>query len=464
MWFFTEGKVIDEATQREMMRTLVCEAKKRISPNIRKVLILPPDITRCHSGSGDLTNELYHIFEGCTVDVIPTLGQHVPHTPSENRWMFGDVPEERIHVHDWKTSAVKIGEIDGEFVRIATDGKADWPIPIEVNRAVVNGEYDLIINIGQVVPHEVLGFANHNKNYFIGLGGKNAITQSHMMAALCGIENNLAQLITPLRGCFNMAEEEYLGKLPDLYVQIVKTRDENGDLQTTGLYVGEGVDVYIAASRYAREHTVHMFEKPIKKVICYMDGKEFRSTWVANKAIYRTRKVIADGGDLIVIAPGVERFGEQAEVDAMIRKYGYKGTPNTLKAYAADPVLHDLAHASAHLIHGSTEGRFNVTYAPSDKLSKEEIESIGYNYLSLDEAMKRYDVANLKDGFNTVNGEEVYYISSPSIGLWTAKSKYVEALKNNNTFVDLMIERRPDDALWRQIREWNDADIAALTE
>ncbi len=459
MWFYKEGNTIDEALQMEMMERLVEEAQKRINPSVKKVLLLPPDITRYHSGAGRLTNMLYHVLgTGCDIDIIPTLGQHVPHTPEENRWMFGDIPEERIHAHDWKKSCKTLGYIDADFVSAATGGKADWPIPVEINSAVIDGGYDLIVNIGQIVPHEVLGFANHNKNYFIGLGGKSMITASHMMAASCGIENNLGQIVTPLRGCYNLAEKEYLKSVPHVYVLIVKSRKASGELETTGLYVGSSVETYIQAARYARKQTVHMFDRPVKKMVCYMDEKEFRSTWVANKAIYRTRKAIADEGELIVIAPGVERFGEQDEVDRMIRRYGYKGTPNTLEAYQNDSELHDLAHAAAHLIHGSSEGRFSITYAPG-KLSKEEIEAAGYGFMNVGDALKAYNPDSMNEGFNTVNGEEIYFIKSPSLGLWTSRDKYIDALRNNLDFAERMIEKQPEEAIWKQIKDWNCEDL-----
>lgn len=462
MWFCEEGHNIDEKLQMKMMERLIEEAKSRINSSIKRVLLLPPDKTRYYSGAGRLTNMLYHILGSqCKIDIIPTLGQHVPNTPEENKWMFGDIPEECIYKHDWKRSCKTLGEISGEFVKTATGGKADWPIPVEINRAVVDGDYDLVINIGQIVPHEVLGFANHNKNYFIGLGGKKMITASHMMAALCGIENNLGQIITPLRGCYNLAEKEYLKDVPDVYVLIVRSRDKNDDLETTGLYIGDDINTYLNAANYARKETVHMFDKPIKKVICQMDAREFNSTWVANKSIYRTRKVIEDGGELLIIAPGVERFGEQEEVDRMIRKYGYKGTPNTLEAYKNDPELNDLGHAAAHLIHGSTEGRFNITYAPG-KLTKEEVESVGYNYMNVDDAIKKYNPDSLKEGFNTVNGEEFYFIKTPSLGLWTSKEKFIDALRNNKNFAERMIEKQPDEEIWEQLKNWNEKDIEKL--
>jgi nickel-dependent lactate racemase len=459
MWFYKEGKQISEKMQEEMMERLLHEAGKRFNRSFKKVLLLPPDITRYHSGVGKITNMLYHILgHSCYIDIIPTLGQHVPHTQSENQRMFGDIPERFFHVHDWKFSYTLLGEISEEFVKYVTNERADWSIPVEINRAVVEGHYDLIVNIGQTVPHEVLGFANHNKNYFIGLGGKSTICASHMMAAAYGIEDNLGQIVTPLRGCYIMAESDYLKNVPDVYVLVVKTYDSKGELHTTGMYIGDDIGTYMAAARYAREHTIHVFEKPLKKVVCMMDENEFKSTWVANKAIYRTRKVIADGGELLIIAPGVERFGEQKEVDHLIRKYGYKGMPNILNAYTSDAELHELSHEAAHLIHGSSEGRFKIIYAPG-KLTRKEIEGVGFDYISLAEAIKNYKPESLKEGINKINGEEFYFIPSPSLGLWTAKEKFIDSLNTNLAFAKRMKDREPDEITWRQLVDLDNQDI-----
>ena len=233
--------------------------------------------------------------------------------------------------------------------------------------------WDLVINIGHVVPHEVLGFANHNKNYFIGLGGKDTICASHMLAATCGIENNLGNLVTPTRACFNKAEDDLLGRLPDLYVQVVLARNDHDELVHTGVYVGDDLETYLAAARQSREQNITVFEEPVEKMVCVMQADEFVSTWVANKAVYRTRMALADGGELVIIAPGLKRFGEQPEVDAFIRKYGYCGTPKVMAGYRSNADMQDLGHATAHLIHGSSEGRFTITYAPGH-LTAAEIE------------------------------------------------------------------------------------------
>ena len=286
------------------------------------MLLLPPDLTRAHSRAGYLTELIYKALPNAEIAVIPTLGQHVPHTDEENRWMFGSIPQAVIHPHDWRNGCTEVGTIPAGLVKETTGGAADWEIPVVLNSMLMDEQWDLIINIGHVVPHEVLGFANHNKNYFIGLGGKDTICASHIAAAVYGIENNLGCLVTPLRACYNWAEDNLLGQLPDVYLQIVMQRDAENRLVISGLYAGDDLDTYLQAAKRSREQNISIFDKPIKKVVARMQADEFRATWVANKAVYRTRMAVADGGELLILAPGVERFGEQPEVDALIRKYG----------------------------------------------------------------------------------------------------------------------------------------------
>lgn len=278
-WFYQEGELNRQAVL-ELARRAAEESLGRICPKPRRVLLLPPDITRAHSGAGWITESLYHFYTdlGAEVHLIPTLGQHVPHTPQQNKWMFGTVPEERIHAHDWRGGARTIGEVPADFVRDVSSGKADWAIPVSLNTLLLDGGWDLIVNVGHIVPHEVLGFANHNKNYFIGLGGKPMICASHMMAACCGIENNLGNLTTPLRKCYNKAENDYLGDLPDFYFEVVMAYDQQGRLGHTGVYVGDDVDTYLMAARASRRQNITIVE-PLKKVVAVMQGDEFYSTW-----------------------------------------------------------------------------------------------------------------------------------------------------------------------------------------
>jgi nickel-dependent lactate racemase len=446
-WIAERSAEISWDRLQTLMEQTLAEARRRICQRPKRVLLLPPDITRMHSGAGRLTEILYNLLAGeAVVHVIPTLGQHVPHTPQENAQMFGSIPDERIHPHDWRGGCASVGEVPGRFVDEATQGAADWPIPIVLNRMLMEEPWDLIINVGHVVPHEVLGFANHNKNYFIGLGGKDLICAAHMAAACCGIENNLGNLITPVRACFNRAEDEFLGRLPDLYVQVVLANKERAarneerepesrpkddcvprapgsGLVHTGVYVGDDLETYLAAARQSREENITVFDEPVQKVVCVMQGDEFFSTWVANKAVYRTRMALADGGELIIIAPGLKRFGEQPEVDAFIRKYGYVGTPRVMEQYRQNADMLDLAHATAHLMHGSSESRFTITYAPGH-LSQVEIEGVNFRYAEINATIARYRPDTCRPGWNTTaDGERFYFIPTPSAGLWATRDK-----------------------------------------
>ena len=424
-WFYEESEEISVQKKEELMEHLLEEAKKKITKDFKRVLLLPPDFTRYHSGSGELTEMLYKLLpKKCNIDVIPTLGQHQANTNEENRRMFGSIPLERFYKHDWRKGCKILGEISADYVKKVSHGKADWPLPIEINRMVLEGKYDLIINIGQVVPHEVLGFSNHNKNYFIGLGSKRTICASFRISASLGIENNLGQLLTPLRVCYNEAERKYLGNLPDVYALIVMDRNSEGKPVTTGLYIGDDVETYFMAARRSQKQNITILDKPVKKIVAIMQAEEFESTWVANKAIYRTRMAIANEGELLIIAPGLERFGEQPEVDDLIRKYGYVGTETIMEQYKRNSDLQDLTHAAVHLIYGSSENRFTITYAPG-KLTREEIESVNFKYMDLNKAMQRYNPDRMSEGWNvTPDGEKIYFINSPSTGLWACKKKF----------------------------------------
>jgi nickel-dependent lactate racemase len=423
-WFYEQKDSISREEIEQMCQRVLDEARERLKCDLRRVLLLPPDITRAHSGAGWIAETFYKLLGSeCEVHVIPALGQHVPHTEADNRWMFGSIPEACIHAHDWRNGVTRLGTIPSALVKESTGGKADWEIPVDLNTMTVTQQWDLIINIGHVVPHEVLGFANHNKNYFIGLGGKGTICASHLAAGVYGIENNLGHLITPLRACYNRAEKEFLGHLPHVYMQVTMKRDEENRLVHSGVFVGDDLETYLMAAKRSREQNVTLFDRPVKKIVAVMQADEFRATWVANKAVYRTRMAMADGGELLIIAPGVERFGEQKEVDALIRKYGYCGTPQVLDLYKKEEDLQDLAHGAAHLMHGSSEGRFTIRYAPGG-LTRKEVEGVHYEYADLQEALTRYNPEAMTEGWNTLpDGEEVFFISTPSAGLWAAKEK-----------------------------------------
>ena len=395
--------------------------------DLKNVLIIPPDFTRFHSNAGYITNVYYHalIERGCNVDILPALGTHVPVTEDEARLMFGDVPYEKFIAHNWRTDVVKLGEVPADYLEEITEGLWLSPVSVEVNRLIMDEKYDLIISPGQVVPHEVIGMANHSKNLFVGTGGSDMINKSHMVGAVYGMERMMGKDHTPVRKLFDYGMEHFLKERPILFVLTVCT-PPGGNIRTHGLFIGEDRKCLEAAIELAQERNIDFVDTGIKKCVVYLDPGEFKSTWLGNKSVYRTRMAIADGGELLVLAPGVERFGEDAQVDKLIRKYGYKGRLNTLEQFEKpeNQDLRDNMGAAAHLIHGSSDGRFTITYAVKN-ISKEEIEGVGFCAADYDEAAKRYDPEKLQYGYNTLpDGEEIYFIPNPALGLWINREKF----------------------------------------
>lgn len=389
----------------------------------KKVLVVPPDCTRFHSRAGDLTSLIYNYYGENLKDILPALGTHTPMSGKEIEEMFRGVPKDLFRIHDWRNDVVTIGTVPGKYVSEITNGALDYDWPAQLNKLVFNGGHDLILSVGQVVPHEVIGMANYNKNLLIGTGGAEGINKSHFIGAVFGMEKIMGKAINPVRSLLNKAAAEFMNHLPVVYVHTVIARDNSGKLVIRGLFIGDDIEVFKLASELSIKVNFTMVDKPLSKVIVYLDPSEFKSTWLGNKSIYRTRMAMADNGELIVLAPGLKEFGEDKEIDRLIRKYGYRGTPATLKSLNENEELRKNLSAAAHLIHGSSEGRFSITYCPG-KLSKEEIESVNFRYADLPEMSRKYDPGKLKDGFNKMaDGEEIFYISNPALGLWSFKDR-----------------------------------------
>ncbi|WP_294081821.1 lactate racemase domain-containing protein [Proteiniphilum sp. UBA5384] len=393
----------------------------------QKILAVPPDYTRLPSRAGELTEIAWEYYEEKLTDILPALGTHTPMTSEQISHMFGKTPKSLFRDHDWRNDVITLGEVPAEYIRSISEDKVDFSWPAQVNKLLVEGGFDLILSIGQVVPHEVVGMANYNKNILVGTGGSEGINKSHYIGAVYGMERMMGKADTPVRRVFNYATEHYLKELPIVYVLTVVGVNAHGKQQTYGLFVGNDLEVFDHAVRLSLEVNFVMVERPLKKVVVWLDPSEFKSTWLGNKSIYRTRMAIADGGELIVLAPALKEFGEDKAIDALIRKYGYFGTPHTLKAVSGSRELRDNLGAAAHLIHGSSEGRFSITYCPGKEdwnLTAEEIESVGFSWGDIEETMQRYNPRYLKEGFNVLpDGEEIYYISSPALGLWAYKER-----------------------------------------
>jgi nickel-dependent lactate racemase len=430
---------IDDIELKELFTGALSNAAADINSG-GKVVILPPDITRFHSRAGFFTEIAYQQLGGRLGAVLPALGTHTAMNDREITRMFGRVPKEKFLIHDWRNDVAELGRIEADWVEKVSDGVARYDWPVQVNKILrknnpYSGNFSLSISIGQVVPHEVAGMANHVKNIFVGTGGKEAIDKSHFLGAAYGMEKIMGRADNPVRSLFDEGFRRFGGELPPiLWVltvigprtdkEAVSAGKEKDSLAVRGLYIGFGRECFEKAAVLSREVNVNLMNEPVNKAVVYLEPEEYRTTWLGNKAIYRTRMVIADGGELLILAPALERFGEDLNIDALIRKHGYRPAKEILDKAAEDSELGGNLSAAAHLIHGSSENRFTVRYCPGDKISKEEVNSVGFEWGSLKEMQKKYDINKLSSGWNTVEGEKIFFIPNPALGLWAEKNRF----------------------------------------
>lgn len=423
MIYFERGAA-DDIISNEDLKEGLNIALQKIGDR-KKILIVPPDFTRFHSKAGEISSWIYKCIGDKISDVLPALGTHTAMTEQEINTMFPDIPHHLFRVHNWRNDVVTLGAVPADKVSELSYGAVNFNWPVQINKLLWEGNHDLILSIGQVVPHEVIGMANYNKNILVGTGGSEGINKSHFVGAVHGMEKVMGRAENPVRQLLNYASEQFLNHLPIVYVQTVISRDEEtNQLVMRGLYIGDDIAVFNKAAQLSLQVNFTMLDKPISKAVVYLDPSEFKSTWLGNKSIYRTRMAMADHGELIILAPGLKEFGEDKEIDRLIRKYGYRGTTHTLKMVKENPELEDNLGAAAHLIHGSSEGRFNITYCPGI-LTKKEIESVNFNYAPLSAMLDKYSPEKLKEGYNTMpDGEEIYFIANPAIGLWAYKERF----------------------------------------
>lgn len=424
MIYYERGSKTDIITPEET-RAILGEVFDKMGPR-KRVMAIPPDFTRFNSYAGPITEMCDDYFGDRLTDIMPALGTHSPMTPEQIKTMFGHTPAEKFRVHDWRNDVVTVGKIPSSYVKEVSEGRLDYEMDAQVNKLLLDPSFDLILSIGQVVPHEVIGMANYTKNIFVGVGGSDFINKSHFIGASYGMERIMGRAKSPVRDVFEYAKVHYLSHVPIVYILTVRAKDEaSGEMVTRGLFIGDDFECFRKAAELSLETNFIMVDKQIRKCIVYLDPEEFKSTWLGNKSVYRTRMALADGAELIVLAPALKEFGEDKTIDGLIRKYGYKGTPHTLECTNANKDLQDNLGASAHLIHGSSEGRFSITYCPGPDMSREEIEGVGFNYCSYDDMVARYPIESLKDGWNTMpDGEEIYYISNPALGLWAHPDRF----------------------------------------
>lgn len=367
-----------------------------------RTLLVPPDITRLSSGVGPLTVGLYERLPG-DVQVLPATGTHHAMAGAEIERMYPGIPPDRFHAHDFRNRVRQVATIPASFVQEMSEGRMSAPIAVEVAEMLLQ-DWDCIVSIGQLVPHEVAGIANHAKNIYIGAGGSDMIHKSHYLGAVYGMERVMGRADNPVRAVL-----QYAARAAGLRVHYLLKVSGSGKL-----FAGPDDACFYEAAAHVH---IDLLERAPRRVVVSLDPQEYRSTWLGNKAIYRTRMAIADGGELIVLAPGVRCFGEDPTIDALIRRYGYRDSATVQRQVAENADLRANLSAAAHLIHGSSEGRFRITYCPGH-LSRSEIEAVGYDWGDLAQMQARW--GHLREGWNE---EDTYFIAHPGQSLWSVAGR-----------------------------------------
>ena len=298
----------------------------------KNVLVVPPDQSREHSRAGELTGYVWKYYGDKLQAVLPALGTHAPMQPDQIARMFGAMPQNLFKVHNWRTDVETLGEVPSEFIHEQSEGKLNYAWPAQVNRLISTADSISFSPSARSCPHEVIGMANYNKNILVGTGGRDGINRSHYLGAVYGMERIMGRAENPVRNVLNYASDHFLRHLPIVYVLTVVGRTADDGLAVRGLFIGDDVECFHRAAELSLKVNFEMLDTPIRKAVVYLDPHEFHSTWLGNKAVYRTRMALADDAELIILAPGVKEFGEDRAIDALIRKYGYRGTPATLEA------------------------------------------------------------------------------------------------------------------------------------
>lgn len=423
MIYFAEGNretVLNQSDVSELVDSMIIKLGK-----LDRILLLPPDFTRYHAYAGEITCMIYEkLKDRSHIVIMPTVGTHMPMSAKEINTMYPGIPHEQFISHNWQKDTRVIGTITPEITSELTDGVAEWPVRCEINKILVEDKWDQIISIGQLVPHELIGIANHNKNIFVGAGGKDIIGKTHMIAALYGTEKIMGKISSPVRNVLNYMSRHFIQDITVSYIMTVRGNDHNNQLVTRGIFAGDDEECYLRGARLCRQVNINVLDKDYNKVIAYLDPDEFKSFWVGNKALLRTRMCIADGGELIILCPGIESFGENQFADSFIRRYGYINKDQLIKTVKAKGEFDDNLIPLSQMIISDTEKRFSVIYA-AKKISREEIESVYCRYADYDKIIKRYNPFQMKEGENIMpDGEEVFFVSKPAQGLWVSANKF----------------------------------------
>ena len=410
----------DSSLTREQVSDLIAEACPVKEYQQKRVLLIVPDGTRT-APIGLMFQSLHRHLSGVTsaLDVLVALGTHQPMSElaichrleisaDERREIYGRV---RFFNHEWNNPAalVKVGVIPSAEISELTDGLFAMDVPVEINRLVF--EYDQVIIVGPVFPHEVVGFSGGNKYLFPGVGGPDILNFFHWLGAVVTNPMIIGSKWTPVRKVVDRAGAMVkAGKL--CFCLVVDAAK-----QLRAATAGTPESAWDAASDESRRLHVTYKEKPFRTILSCAP-EMYDELWTAGKCMYKLEPVLADGGELIIYAPHISEIC--VSHGTIIEEVGYHCRDYFLKQW--DKFKHYPWGVLAHSTHVRGLGTFEnglekcrVTVTLASQVSREKCERINLGYRD-PRSIRIEDFANREDeGILLVRkaGEMLYQLKCP---------------------------------------------------
>jgi nickel-dependent lactate racemase len=315
----------------------------------RRVLLIIPDNTRT-APIGAMFKALFTQLGGVAkkIDVMIALGTHPAMTDDEINARVEITAEERASTyravefinHEWNRhdALQHLGYISADEISSLSGGLFAIDVPVHINRRVF--DYDGLIIIGPVFPHEVVGFSGGNKYLFPGIGGPEVLHFFHWLGAVVTNPMIIGNKWTAVRRVVDRAAAMVM--VPKTCFCMVVT----GEGELAGLFAGTPESAWDRASELSRQLHITYQERPFRTVVsCAPDM--YDELWVGGKAMYKLEPVVADGGELILYAPHIRELS--AAHGAIIERVGYHCRDYFLKQW--DRFSHEPWGVLAHLTH-----------------------------------------------------------------------------------------------------------------
>ncbi|MHB0914056.1 MAG: lactate racemase domain-containing protein [Armatimonadota bacterium] len=297
-----ENRVLTESE----IESIAAKALSGTELDGKRVLLVVPDHTRT-APVPFMYRTIYRLLAERVkaVDVLIALGTHPP-MPMEHIYQHmgltaeehaAEFPKTRFFNHLWKDpdSLAVVGTIPAEKIEEVSGGRFSMPVKLAVNKLVL--EYDHLMILGPVFPHEVVGFSGGNKYIFPGIAGQEIIDFFHWLGALITNPMIIGNKYTPVRQVVDIAAS-YVPTPRSCFAMVI----EHGDV--AGLYYGTPEDAWSAASDLSDKLHICYKERPFHTVISCAPAM-YDDLWTGGKCMYKLEPVVADGGKLIIYAPHI---------------------------------------------------------------------------------------------------------------------------------------------------------------